>query len=365
MNEDLLKQLRNTRVKYMKHLITPEEIREKIVATDQMGENVLESRKTITNIIHGGDKRVLGLVGPCSIHNVDSALEYAKKLNDLREEVKDTMYLAMRVYPEKPRTTIGWEGLIPEPDMDGHANYNKGLTLTRQLMCDISAMGLPITMEILGDRSIQYYDELLSHGSIGARTVESMPQRKVCTLLSMPLGLKNSTEGNIDIAVDAVETIIHGTQVPGMGDDGALVEIGSYGNPDLHVVLRGGNGQPNYHQDKVAYAATQLKRRGLPYRLMVDCSHANSSKDHNKQPEVLCSVIDQIIEARERGEDSPLMGYMLESNIKEGKQNLPKTRNSYTKSTLDPYQSITDACISWDRTESLIMEKHEKLAKLI
>jgi 3-deoxy-7-phosphoheptulonate synthase len=183
--------------------------------------------------------------------------------------------------------------------------------------------------------------------------------------LSMPLGLKNNTEGNIDVAIDAIQTIIHGTQVPGMDDDGTLVEIGSYGNADAHVILRGGNGHPNYHPEKIAYAVAELKRRGLPYRVMVDCSHANSNKDYTKQPVILDCVIDQIVDARRRGEESPLIGYMLESNINGGKQDLPNPRTAYTKSTLDPYTSITDACIGWETTKDKIIEKHEELAKLI
>lgn len=359
MDESLLKELRDTNVEYMKELPTPRELREEVQTNDEIGRSVLQSRETIENILHGKDSRIIGMMGPCSIHDYDSAIEYAQKVSSLQERVKDQMFLVMRVYPEKPRTTTGWEGFIPEPDINGVKNYGKGLKLTRQLLIEIAKLDVPATMEAMGGRSIQYIDELTSHASTGARTVEDMSQRKINSLLSFPVGLKNNTEGNIESAVNGVETAIYSSQLPGMDDDGKLVEVGSYGNPNVHVILRGGQ-EPNYHKEYVQAAISALKERGLPSKVIVDCNHGNSQKDHTKQPEILQDVIDQIVEYRKEGEND-LVGFMLESHHKEGKQKLPSPRTAYTRFNLDPYLSITDPCISWETTESTVLDSYEKL----
>jgi len=281
---------------------------------------------------------------PCSVHNVDSALEYAKLLRDYAEQAKDDLLIVMRVYFEKPRTTVGWKGLINDPDLNGSFQINRGLRIARTLLLDIAKMGLPAGCEFLDTISPQYTADLVAWGAIGARTTESQVHRELASALSMPTGFKNSTDGTVGIAIDACRAARTGHVFLSVGKEGLSSIVETEGNPDVHVILRGGTKGPNYSADFVRKCAEELNKAGLNPKIMIDCSHGNSSKQHRKQIEVAEDIACQL----ESSDTSPhIMGVMIESNLVEGRQNLPASGSA---TPLVYGQSVTDACISWEST---------------
>lgn len=332
-------------------LISPAELKEAMPITDRATETVLAGREAVCGILDGRDSRMIGVVGPCSIHDEKAAMEYAEKLAVLAESVRDRIVILMRVYFEKPRTTIGWKGLINDPFMDGTFNVDEGMRKARKILMEINELGLPTASEMLDPITPQYTAGLVAWASIGARTTESQTHRQMASGLSMPVGFKNGTDGKLQTALDAMEAARHPHGFLGIDQDGRTCVIHTKGNPWGHLILRGGQSGPNYSEKHIADAVQRLNQADLNTRVLVDCSHANSSKDFRKQPGVLQSVIEQ----RVAGNES-LCGFMLESNIKEGNQRIPEDL-----SQLKYGVSVTDGCIGWDITEELLTNAFEAL----
>ena len=307
-------------------------------------ETVVTARSRIQAILGGLDRRLLVIVGPCSVHDVEAARDYARRLAPLRERYAAELEIVMRVYFEKPRTTVGWKGLINDPHLDGSYDINTGLRRARGLLLDLAREGMPAATELLDPVVPQYIADLISWTAIGARTTESQTHREMASGLSMPIGYKNSTDGSATIAINAMQAASKPHHFLGINGDGQASIVSTTGNPDGHLVLRGGNRGSNYHVDAVTEAAAELKKFGLEDRLMVDCSHANSNKDFRRQSDVLASIADQL-----RSGSKHLMGVMIESHLVEGNQKL-----SADLSQLTYGQSITDACISLDTTEQIL-----------
>jgi 3-deoxy-7-phosphoheptulonate synthase len=314
---------------------------------------VNNSRNTIKAILNGEDKRLLTVVGPCSIHDPIAALEYAQRLYELSEKLKDQLFIIMRVYFEKPRTTVGWKGLINDPDMDGSHQISKGLGVARQLFCAITAQRLPIASEMLDPITPQYLSDMISWGAIGARTTESQTHREMASGLSFPVGFKNGTDGGLKIALDAMAAACREHSFLGINFEGRSSIVHTAGNPDIHLVLRGGDDAPNYYPDAVEKAAELLKKKQLPSAIMVDCSHANSYKDHTRQGEVLDNIVNQLIE-----KPGSVTGVMIESNLNAGNQSIPEDL-----SQLKYGVSITDKCVDWESTVDMLTRAHDKLAR--
>ncbi len=323
------------RIRSFAPLATPAELLRELPCTESMSDTVADARRALHRILHGEDDRIAVVIGPCSIHDPEAAIEYANLLRPLRETHGDALEIVMRVYFEKPRTTVGWKGLINDPDLDGSFNINKGLRLGRRLLCDINALGLPAGVEYLDTISPQYISDLVAWGAIGARTTESQVHRELASGLSCPVGFKNGTDGNVKIAVDAVGAARHPHHFLAVTKDGQATVAATAGNPDGHVILRGGK-TPNYGAEHVAATSQLLSQAGLPARLMIDASHANSSKRHENQPRVVAEVAAQI----EGGEDR-IVGVMVESHLVGGRQDLTPGK------PLVYGQSVTDACIDW------------------
>jgi len=326
-------------------------LKDEFPMTEQSNQTVVEGRETVKRILRGDDPRLLVIVGPCSIHDVDGALEYAQKLNRLREELAGQLYFVMRVYFEKPRTTIGWKGLINDPRMDGSCEIEEGLRIARQLLLEINEMGLPCATEILDPIVPQYIADLITWAAIGARTTESQTHREMASGLSMPVGFKNGTDGSLQIAFDAMSAARTPHSFVGIDQEGYTSIVRTTGNPAGHVVLRGGRNRSNYDPQSIADACVQLIAQRLPEVLMVDCSHANSGKQSARQEEVWRSIIAQRISGTRA-----IIGAMLESNLFEGNQPLVKDQ-----STLKYGISITDACVDWECTERLLRYAHKAL----
>ncbi|OPY89042.1 MAG: Phospho-2-dehydro-3-deoxyheptonate aldolase, Tyr-sensitive [Syntrophus sp. PtaU1.Bin208] len=341
----------NLKILRITPVIAPRELRQVFPVSNAAGEFVTQSRQHIINILNGSDPRLMVVVGPCSIHDPKAALEYADRLAALSQELSDQLFLIMRVYFEKPRTTIGWKGLINDPDMDGSHQISKGLGIARSLLCAITAKNLPIATEMLDPITPEYLADLLSWGAIGARTAESQPHREMASGLSFPLGFKNGTDGNLQIAVDAIRSALHPHSFLGINNEGKSAILQTTGNPDLHIVLRGGSKKPNYMPEDISKTMELLKKARLPLNIMVDCSHANSGKDYQKQPLVLDRILSQI----ELGQGS-ICGVMIESNLEAGNQPIPKDL-----SLLKYGVSITDPCINWQMTEELLRRAHGRL----
>ena len=305
---------------------------------DKAAELVESTRNQIADLIHGRDKRLLAVIGPCSIHDPKAALEYARRLLPLRQKYEKELLIVMRVYFEKPRTTVGWKGLINDPYLDGTFDINFGLRQARRLLLDLNNLGMPASTEFLDMITPQYYADLISWGAIGARTTESQVHRELASGLSCPVGFKNGTDGNLKIAIDAIGAASHPHHFLSVTKAGHSAIVHTAGNPDCHVILRGGK-EPNYSAEHVRDAVTQLTNAGVSPRLMVDCSHANSRKDYTRQMEVAQDVAAQI-----RNGEQNIMGVMVESHLVEGRQDKPETYG----------QSITDACIGWDTTEEML-----------
>ena len=331
-------------------LITPNLLKQKLPLSESGRQYVLQARETIANIIHKKDSRLLVISGPCSVHDVEAAKEYGRRLKQLHEQYKDTLYIVMRVYFEKPRTTVGWKGLINDPHMDGSFDVEKGLETARELLLYLTELGLPTATEALDPISPQYYQDLISWSAIGARTTESQTHREMASGLSMPIGFKNGTNGSLDVAINAMQSAASSHRFMGINKEGQVALLKTSGNPDGHVILRGGK-QPNYDSVNVAVCDQQLSAANLAQALVIDCSHANSSKDHNRQPLVAENVMNQICEG-----NKSIIGIMLESNINAGNQssNLPKEELAYGV-------SVTDACIDWQSTEELMAKAATKL----
>jgi len=341
--KEALQRLENRRVKATRPLIPPQILQEDLPLTLLAANTVLEGRRATENILRGSDDRLIVVVGPCSVHNVEAAVEYAKLLQAYAELAKDDLHIVMRVYFEKPRTTLGWKGLINDPDMNCSFQINKGLRIARTLLLDIAKLGLPAGCEFLDTISPQYTADLVSWGAIGARTTESQVHRELTSALSMPTGFKNSTDGSVGIAIDACRAARSGHVFLSVGKEGLSSIIETEGNPDIHVILRGGAKGPNYSAEYVRDCSEKLTKAGLPCKIMIDCSHGNSQKQHRKQVE----VVEDIAQQMERGDTSAsIMGVMLESNLVEGRQDVPSSGPAGLKYG----QSVTDACISWEMT---------------
>ncbi len=333
-------------------LPSPVQLRAEIQKTPEQRAVVAESREAIHRIIFGDDKRLLIVIGPCSIHDPEAGMEYARRLKSLADRVSDRMLLVMRVYFEKPRTTTGWKGLVMDPFLDGSYNISEGLRIGRKLLGDVVSLGLPTATELLDPITPQYIADLICWSAIGARTAESQTHRQMASGLSMPLGFKNGTGGNIDLAINGVKAASQPQTFLGITQEGKAASVTTRGNPNCHIILRGGSNGPNYQAEYVSTARELLDREGLIPALMVDCSHANSSKDPSRQPEVFRDVVGQIL----AGEDS-IIGAMIESNLVAGNQKFPQPIKELTYG-----QSITDGCIDWETTEALLLEIHQALA---
>ncbi|MBP9003814.1 MAG: 3-deoxy-7-phosphoheptulonate synthase [Candidatus Hydrogenedentes bacterium] len=346
-----MRNVSNINVLSITPLCPPEELVREIPITDEISETVSSARDTIRAILEKRDPRLLAVVGPCSIHDPAAALEYAGRLAALRRELGDRLFIVMRVYFEKPRTTIGWKGLINDPDLDGSYNIEKGLRKARKILLDINALGVPAGSEVLDPIIPQYIADLLSWVSIGARTSESQTHRELASGLSMPVGFKNSTDGNVRIAVDAILAARWPHHFLGIDLQGRTCVVATRGNPHCHVILRGGYSGPNYDPVSVIDTEETMCRENLDPRIMIDCSHANSGKKPHLQGHVLRDVVQQKVEG-----NTSIIGFMLESNLREGNQKLTSRPE-----TLEYGLSITDPCIGWETTERLLRETCDKL----
>ncbi len=347
--------INNVHVSSEKVIITPDELAAELPASQNALREIEQSRRIIADIIHRRDHRLLVIAGPCSIHDIAAAKEYALKLKELHESCKDTLYIVMRVYFEKPRTTVGWKGLINDPHLDGSFDIETGLRKARELLIWLAELGLPVATEALDPISPQYLAELFSWSAIGARTSESQTHREMASGLSMPVGFKNGTDGSLDIAINALQSAASGHSFMGINKQGQVSVIQTQGNPDGHIILRGGK-QPNYDSVCVSDCEKELESAKLSAGLVVDCSHANSSKDYRRQPLVAQNVVNQILEGNQS-----IIGIMLESHLKDGNQ-------SSTNKTLEQLEygvSITDGCIGWQSTEELINLTREKLITVL
>ncbi|MEH6473848.1 MAG: 3-deoxy-7-phosphoheptulonate synthase [Halopseudomonas sp.] len=336
-------------------LITPEEIKRRVPLTDAARRSVLEGREVVRNILDGKDHRLFVVVGPCSIHDPEAALEYGRRLKKLADEVKDTLYIVMRVYFEKPRTTVGWKGLINDPHMNDSFEIEEGLQIGRQLMIDLADMGLPLSTEALDPISPQYMQDLIAWSAIGARTTESQTHREMASGLSSAVGFKNGTDGGLTVAINALQSVSHSHSFLGINGDGQVAVIQTRGNQYGHVVLRGGGGKPNYDSVSVQLCEQALQKSGISTNIMVDCSHANSSKDAALQPLVMENVANQILEG-----NKTIVGVMVESNLEFGNQSIPKDL-----SQLKYGVSVTDACIDWSTTEQTLRDMQQKLKQAL
>ncbi len=343
---DRNQKIENLNILSEKNIITPNELREQFPHTANVIEVVSQGQETIKNILSGKDKRILVVVGPCSIHDIKSAKEYALNLSKLAEELKDSLFLVMRVYFEKPRTTVGWEGFVNDPYLDDSHDIEEGLKLARQLLIYIAELGLPAAGEALDIVTPQYIQDLFSWTAIGARTTESQSHRKMASGLSAAVGFKNGTSGNIDIAVQALQSVAAPHNFVSIAPDGKVAIVKTKGNPNSHIILRGGSTGPNYDAASVRFCEEKMKKAGFTPNIMIDCSHANSGKQAINQPKVLDAVEKQIIEGNQS-----ITGIMVESNINFGKQAIPCDLK-----TLQYGVSITDECLGWEETASMLRD---------
>ena len=337
------------RISSMKELISPMDVISEIPMSVKSTKTIVDSRNQINSIINRKDSRLLVIVGPCSIHDVDSAKEYALRLMKLKKQVEKNILIVMRVYFEKPRTVIGWKGLINDPDLDNSFNINKGIRTARGLLLELAEMGMPAGHEYLDLISPQYISDLISWGAIGARTTESQSHRELASGLSCPVGFKNGTDGGIQIAIDAINAAGKSHNFLSVTKDGKSAIFATRGNKDCHIILRGGK-NANYKSSDEKQVSESLRKNNLHDCIIIDASHSNSQKDFSKQKLVVYDVIEQL-----KNKETAIAGIMLESNLVEGKQDINDRPN------LKYGQSITDACIGWEETESLIIELNEAL----
>tara|TARA_B100000989_G_scaffold37647_1_gene23891 strand:- start:4633 stop:5685 length:1053 start_codon:yes stop_codon:yes gene_type:complete len=334
-------------------LPTPLALCTEIEKTDTADKFVAESRDAINEIIFGNDRRLLVVIGPCSIHDLRAGREYAEKLAKLAKEVDDRMLIVMRVYFEKPRTTVGWKGLIMDPKLDGTSDIPEGLRIARRFLLDIIELGLPTATELLDPITPQYIADLISWSAIGARTTESQTHRQMASGLSMPLGFKNGTDGDLTVAINAIKAASQPQTFLGIDNEGRANALTTKGNPHCHVVLRGGSHGPNYSAEDVAQVRKLLEASQLTPAIMTDCSHANSSKDPARQPEVFDEIVRQSLS------EPSVIGAMVESNLGFGNQSFPQPIED-----LNYGVSITDGCIDWETTETMIRKGYADLAPL-
>ena len=332
-------------------LISPDELKAKLPLTDKARSIVTEGRAVVRNILDRKDHRIFVVIGPCSIHDVEAAKDYAQRLKKLADEVSDTIYIVMRVYFEKPRTTVGWKGLINDPYLNDSFKIQEGLHIGRKLLLDIAEIGLPAATEALDPISPQYLHDLISWSAIGARTTESQTHREMASGLSSAVGFKNGTDGGLTVAINALQSVSKPHRFLGINTEGQVAIIHTRGNSYGHVVLRGGNGKPNYDSVSVAVCEQELAKAKVTPNIMVDCSHANSNKNHELQTLVMENVSNQILEG-----NKSIIGLMVESNIGAGNQSIPANLRDLKYGV-----SVTDACIDWVTTENTIRKMHEAL----
>lgn len=344
-----MRQLNDLNIHSTTVLLTPDELKRQVPLTEKAAQSVDQGREAIKAILDGRDKRLFVVVGPCSIHDVEAAREYGRRLRELSTKVSDTLLLVMRAYFEKPRTTVGWKGLINDPYLNDTFRIDEGLLLARKLLVDLAEMGLPLGTEALDPITPQYLQDLVSWSAIGARTTESQTHREMSSGLSGPIGFKNGTDGGIKVAINAMKSASKPHRFLGINSAGQVAVIHTKGNQYGHIVLRGGDGRPNYDSVSVSLCEQELSKAGLRPNIMVDCSHANSNKDPALQPLVLQNVAHQI----EDGNKS-IVGVMLESNLEWGAQELKGDPSQLKKGV-----SITDACIDWKSTEKAFLELRE------
>ena len=344
LNTALQQQTNNTEIS----LSLPHQLKAQLPLSSALKQQIAQHRQIIQNILAGTDPRLLVITGPCSIHDPQAALEYAEKLKQLQSQVSDQIFLVMRAYIEKPRTTVGWKGFLYDPDLDGSANMQLGLEKSRALYLQIIEMGLPIASEILSPMATGYFDDVLAWGAIGARTSESQIHREISSAMPYSIGFKNGTDGSIQIALDAIQSASHPHQFMGMSQSGLPAILSSQGNPHAHLILRGANSGPNYQLAEIE--KIQHKAKGQLPALIIDCSHGNSHKDPQQQPQVLRTIV------AER-EQTQVRGIMLESHLVDGNQKI-SCEMTYG-------QSVTDGCLGWDKTEQLLIEVAESLNRQV
>ena len=343
-------QLENLNIEDQEILVTPEQLKASLPVTAEIQDTVNQYRETVANIVDRKDRRLLVVVGPCSIHDTGAALDYAKRLKALSLELSGELFIVMRAYFEKPRSTVGWKGLINDPHLDDSFKVAEGLSIARKLLLDLTEIGFPLATEALDPITPQYVQDLISWSAIGARTTESQTHREMASGLSCAVGFKNGTDGSLDVAVNALQSVASPHRFLGISPSGQVSVIHTKGNPHGHVVLRGGSDGPNYSPEHIAQCESALEKIGGTASIMVDCSHANSNKDHRQQATVLQSVADQIALGNES-----ITGVMIESNIGPGNQSIKNPGG------LEYGVSITDACIDWDETEVLLKDLSAKL----
>ncbi|MFZ1827562.1 MAG: 3-deoxy-7-phosphoheptulonate synthase [Candidatus Competibacteraceae bacterium] len=349
-----MQNLYNVNVASLEVLPTPEEIKQRLPLSESAASTVFQARETVQRILDRQDPRLFAVVGPCSIHDVAAARDYAQRLKALADEVQDTLFVIMRVYFEKPRTTVGWKGLINDPRMDDTFQIDEGLQIARRLLLDLAEIGLPAGTEALDPIVPQYISDLIVWTAIGARTTESQTHREIASGLSMPVGFKNGTNGSLEVAINALQSAARPHSFLGINPQGQSAVIRTLGNRYGHVVLRGGD-RPNYDSVSIALCEKALRDKKLPVNLVVDCSHANSFKDPAMQPLVMRDCTHQIMEG-----NRSIVGLMIESNIGWGSQPLPADH-----SQLKYGVSITDACVDWETTEKMLRETHAKLKAVL
>lgn len=350
----------NTRVedlniKSTQALITPEQLKADLPISEKAISSVEQGREDVKNILDRKDHRMFLVIGPCSIHDVQAAKEYAEKLKQLSDKVSDTLLLVMRVYFEKPRTTVGWKGLINDPYLNDTFKIEDGLKISRKLLIDLAELGLPLSTEALDPISPQYLQDLISWSAIGARTTESQTHREMASGLSCAVGFKNGTDGNLTVAINALQSTANPHRFLGINGDGQVSVVETKGNPYGHVVLRGGGGKPNYDSVSIALCEQEIEKAQIHNNIMVDCSHANSNKDPALQPLVMDNVSNQILEGNQS-----IIGLMVESHLQFGAQKVPDNLDDLVYG-----KSITDGCISWEQTEEAVMKMHEKLKDIL
>ena len=345
----------NLNVKSNDALITPQQLKAELPLAGAALGTVQQARQTIFDILDRKDPRLFVVVGPCSIHDPEAALDYAERLKALAPKIADTLYIVMRVYFEKPRTSIGWKGLINDPHLDDSFKIEEGLRLGRKLLLDISKKGLPASTEALDPISPQYLQDLIAWSAIGARTTESQTHREMSSGLSSPVGFKNGTDGGLMVAINAMQSVSSPHRFLGINGEGQVAGVTTRGNPYAHVVLRGGSKGPNYDSVNITQCEKALEAGGVNKNIMVDCSHANSNKDPNVQPLVLKDVTHQILEG-----NKSIIGVMLESNINHGSQSIPDDLGQLKYGV-----SVTDACMDWETSEAALLEMADKLRSVL